>query len=97
MVGYFVVRWVEVYFVLSCKVDVKVFVFLLVEFFGFFEDVGFVIVVEYCDVVGGVGLGEKEFFSLDDEIIVVVGMRVYLMINWGCSVVEFYDFEFFVC
>ena len=42
---------------------------------------------------GGVGPGEKEFLSLDDEITAVVGTRVHLTINWGRSVVESHDPE----
>jgi hypothetical protein len=34
--------------------------------------------VEHCDAAGGVGPGEKEFLSLDDEITAVVGTRVHL-------------------
>ncbi|MBD4632572.1 DUF4862 family protein, partial [Xanthomonas citri pv. citri] len=91
MVGHPVVRWVEVHSAPSRKADAKALASSLAELSDLFEDAGLVIVVEHCDAAGGVGPGEKEFLSLDDEITAVVDTRVHLTINWGRSVVESHD------
>ena len=91
MVGHPVVRWVEVHSAPSRKADAKALASSLAELSDLFEDAGLAIVVEHCDAAGGVGPGEKEFLSLDDEITAVVGTRVHLTINWGRSVVESHD------
>ena len=93
MVGHPVVRWVEVHSAPSRKADAKAFASSLAELSGVFEDAGLAIVVEHCDAAGGVGPGEKEFLSLDEEITAVVGTRALLTINWGRSVVESHDPE----
>lgn len=86
-----VVRRVEVHSAPSRRADVDAFRTSLGELAEPFAAEGLEIVVEHCDAVGGVGPGEKEFLSLDDEITAVTGTPARVTINWGRSVVESHD------
>ncbi|MDO4412232.1 DUF4862 family protein [Cutibacterium sp.] len=91
MVGHRVVRFVEIHSAPSNHAEPTALKASLAELSTVFDDAGLIPVLEHCDATGGVGPGEKEFLSLDDEITAISGSDVRVTINWGRSVVESHD------
>ena len=91
MVGHPVVRFVELHSAPSNHAEPTALKASLAELSSLFADAELTPVIEHCDASGGVGPGEKEFLSLDDEIAAVSGSDVHVTINWGRSVVESHD------
>lgn len=91
MVGHPVVRFVELHSAPSNHAEPTALKASLVELSGLFADAELIPVIEHCDASDGVGPGEKEFLSLDDEITALSGIGVRLTVNWGRSVVESHD------
>ncbi|MSS46232.1 DUF4862 family protein [Cutibacterium sp. WCA-380-WT-3A] len=91
MVGHRVVRFVEIHSAPSNHAEPTALKASLAELSGLFAGAGLTPVIEHCDAAGGVGPGEKEFLSLDDEITAASDSGVHLAINWGRSVVESHD------
>ncbi|WCC79651.1 DUF4862 family protein [Cutibacterium equinum] len=91
MVGHRVVRFVEIHSAPSNHAEPTALQASLAELSSLFADADLIGVIEHCDAAGGVGPGEKEFLSLDDEIAAVGGGGMHVTINWGRSVVESHD------
>lgn len=91
MVGHPVVRFVELHSAPSNHAEPTALKASLAELSSLFADSELTPVIEHCDASGGVGPGEKEFLSLDDEITALSGTGVRVTVNWGRSVVESHD------
>ncbi|AKK02288.1 DUF4862 family protein [Corynebacterium epidermidicanis] len=57
------------------------------------DSYGIALIIEHCDAYDGVGPGEKEFLTLDEEITACADTNTPITINWGRSVVESHDVD----
>ncbi|MEJ5927991.1 DUF4862 family protein [Corynebacterium sp. H128] len=63
----------------------------LAELVPIATSLGLTLIVEHCDAHDGIGPGEKEFLTLEEEIAACADTKTPITINWGRSVVESHD------